>query len=158
MTILGIDPGTARTGYGLIKKLDAGGNKLKLMTCGCLETQVGLPTAERLKDLYGKLNKLIKKYKPQAMAVEDIFFFKNAKTVIQVSQARGVIILAAAHSRVPVFEYTPLQIKQTVTGDGRADKLQIQKMLQILLKLKNPPQPDDAADAVAAAICCSRLS
>ena len=149
---MGIDPGTAATGYGLIKKLP---DKLKIIDYGCLKTEPKFSTAERLKQIDQQLTKLIKKYKPQRIAVEDIFFFKNLKTAIKVSQARGVILARAAQPKVSVIEYTPLQIKQAVTGYGRADKKQVQKMVKVLLNLKEIPQPDDAADALATAICCA---
>ena len=151
MIIFGIDPGTAITGFGIIKKND----ELELIEYGSIETSISLTTAERLKKLHDQLNVLIKKYKPDAVAVEDIFFFKNLKTVIKVSQARGVILLTIAESKIPIFELTPLQIKQAVTGYGRAEKIQVQKMVKILLNLDKIPKPDDAADALAAAICCA---
>ncbi len=151
MIILGVDPGTATTGYGLIRK----NRELKLIDYGCIKTTTDLTTAERLKKLHDQLNVLIKKHKPNMMAVEDIFFFKNLKTAIKVSQARGVILLTAAKIKIPVFEYTPLQIKQAITSYGRAEKIQVQKMVKLLLDLKEIPKPDDAADALAAAICCA---
>ncbi len=151
MIILGIDPGTATTGFGIIKK----NAKLKLIEYGCIKTATNLTTAERLKELHNQLNLLIKKHKPDMVAVEDIFFFKNLKTVVKVSQARGVILLTAAKSKIPIFECTPLQVKQATTSYGRAEKIQVQKMVKILLNLKEIPKPDDAADALAAAICCA---
>ncbi|MBA7496110.1 Crossover junction endodeoxyribonuclease RuvC [subsurface metagenome] len=126
-----------------------------VLNYGCIETVTSLTTAERLKELHSQLNTLIKKHKPDMVAVEDIFFFKNLKTAIKVSQARGVILLTAAKSKIPIFEYTPLQIKQAVTSYGRAEKIQVQKMVKVLLNLKEVPKPDDAADALAAAICCA---
>jgi len=151
MVILGIDPGTAATGYGLIKK----NGELKLIDYGCIKTSTSLTTTERLKELNNQLNSVIRRYKPDMVAVEDIFFFKNLKTVIKVSQARGVILLTAAKLNIPVFEYTPLQVKQAVTSYGRAEKIQVQKMVKILLNLKEIPKPDDASDALAVAICCA---
>jgi len=151
MIILGIDPGTAIIGYGLIKK----DREISLLDYGCITTSKELTSAERLKELHTKLEKIIKKHKPDIAAVEDIFFFKNLKTVIKVSQARGVILLAAAQQKIPVFEYTPLQIKQAITTYGRAEKIQVQKMVKLLLNLKEIPKPDDAADALAVAICCA---
>ena len=151
MIILGIDPGTAATGYGLIKK----NGELKLIEYGCIKTSASLTTAERLKELSNQLNDLIKEHKPDMTAVEDIFFFKNLKTAIKVSQARGVILLAAANLNIPVFEYTPLQVKQAITSYGRAEKIQVQKMVKALLNLKEIPKPDDASDALAVAICCA---
>ena len=127
MIILGIDPGTAATGYGLVKKQ----SELRAIDYGCIKTSPQFSTAERLKQTHQQIAKLIKKHKPDIMAVEDIFFFKNLKTVIQVSQARGVALLAASQMKIPVAEYTPLQIKQAVTSYGRADKVQVQKMVKI---------------------------
>ncbi len=152
MIILGIDPGTAITGYGLVEKLT---NGLKVIDYNCIRTLPHLPTAERLKIIDQQLAKLIKKHKPHRIAVEDIFFFKNQKTAVKVSQARGVILARAAQDKLTVDEYTPLQIKQAVTSYGRADKSQVQKMVKILLNLNEIPKPDDAADALAAAICCA---
>jgi len=151
MIILGIDPGTAATGYGLIKK----NGELKSIEYGCIKTSASLTTAERLKELNNQLNALIEKYKPDMLAVEDLFFFKNLKTAIKVSQARGVILLAAAKLNIPVFECTPLQVKQAITSYGRAEKIQVQKMVKVLLNLKEIPKPDDASDALAVAICCA---
>lgn len=149
---MGIDPGTAIQGYGCIR---AEKNKNDLISYGCLKTPKNLNDATRLKILYRGLVKLIKKFKPDYLAIEEIFFFKNSKTVISVSQARGVAILAAANLNVPVVEFTPLQVKQAVSGYGRAEKQQIQKMVKLLLALKEIPQPDDAADALAIAICAA---
>jgi len=151
MIILGIDPGTAATGFGLIEKNKS---NLKLLKYGCIKTSVKLSTAERLNVIHKELNSLIKKSKPDIVAVEDIFFFKNLKTAIKVSQARGVILLTIAKSKIPVAEYTPLQVKQAVACYGRAEKIQVQKMVKVLLNLKEIPKPDDAADALAVAICC----
>ena len=154
MIIIGIDPGTAAIGFGIIKKEE----EISLIDYGCIKTPTNLTTAKRLEELYNQLTKLIKKHKPDIMAVEDIFFFKNLKTAIKVSQARGVILLTAAKSKISVFECTPLQIKQAVTGYGRAEKIQVQKMVKTLLNLKEIPKPDDAADALAAAICCAHTT
>lgn len=151
MIILGIDPGTATTGFGLIEKNKS---NLKLLKYGCIKTSVKLSTAERLNVIHKELNSLIKKSKPDIVAVEDIFFFKNLKTAIKVSQARGVILLTIAKSKIPVAEYTPLQIKQAVACYGRAEKIQVQKMVKYLLGLKELPKPDNAANALAVAICC----
>ncbi|MAF20574.1 MAG: crossover junction endodeoxyribonuclease RuvC [Parcubacteria group bacterium] len=152
MIILGIDPGTAITGYGIIEK---NGDILKMIKYGCIKTTKDHSSAERLYQIDQQLTKLIRQYKPKQVAIEDIFFFKNLKTAIKVSQARGVILAQAARMKIPVFEYTPLQIKQAVTGYGRADKSQVQKMVKLILSLKEIPKPDDAADALAAAICCA---
>lgn len=151
MIILGIDPGTTIVGFGLIKRK----NKLELIDYGCIKTSPDQTTAERLKEIDEQLAKLIRKHKPQVVAVEDIFFFKNLKTAIKVSQARGVILARAAKMKTQVEEYTPLQIKQAVSSYGRADKKQVQEMVKLLLNLKEIPKPDDAADALATAICCA---
>jgi len=150
MIILGIDPGTAIIGYGVIDS----SRKLELIDYGCIKTSADLSTADRLVILNKELEKLLKKFKPDAAAVEDIFFFKNLKTAIKVSQARGVILLTIAHLKIPIYEFTPLQIKQAVACYGRAEKIQVQKMVKTLLGLKDIPKPDDAADALAVAICC----
>jgi len=152
MIILGIDPGTARLGYGLIKIEK---NKSRLIGFGCLETAKGQNPDQRLKILYDGLIAVMKKHKPDRLAIEKIFFFKNSKTVISVAQARGVAILAAANLSLPVCEFTPLEIKQAITGYGRAEKQQVQKMIKALLSLKEIPKPDDAADALAVAICAA---
>lgn len=155
MIIIGIDPGTAITGYGIIENK---ASSLKVIDYGCILTEQSLTTAERLKETDKQFVKLIKKHKPEKIAVEDIFFFKNAKTIIKVSQARGVILFRAAKMMVPIFEHTPLQIKQAVTGYGRADKKQVQQMVKIILNLEKIPKPDDAADALAVAICCAHTN
>jgi crossover junction endodeoxyribonuclease RuvC len=148
--ILGIDPGFATTGYGLIVK-DSG--KIKLIDFGCIITPAKDDFIVRLKKIHEDLTKIIKKFRPEIMAVEELFFCKNVKTALDVGQARGVIILAAIENQLPLYEFTPLQVKQAITGYGRADKKQIQKMVKIILNLKEIPQPDDAADALAIAIC-----
>ncbi len=152
MIILGIDPGTAITGYGIINQEN---NRLCLIKYGCIKTETQFSTAERLNQLDQALKKIIAQHRPRQIAVEDIFFFKNVKTAIKVSQARGVILSRAANMKIPVKEYTPLQIKQAITGYGRAEKIQVQKMVKLLLNLETPPKSDDAADALAAAICCA---
>jgi len=152
MIILGIDPGTAITGYGVIKK---GPTKIETIDYGCIRTETNLSTAEQLKKIDQQLAEIIRKHKPQQMAIEDIFFFKNAKTVIKVSQAKGVILARAARMNIPIDEYTPLQIKQATTSYGRAEKKQVQRMVKLILNLKEIPKPDDAADALAVAICCA---
>lgn len=152
MTILGIDPGTAITGYGLIEKKS---NKLDIIDYDCIRTSPNFTTAERLSQIEKQLTKLIKRYKPDRVAVEDIFFFKNLKTAVKVSQARGVVLAQAARLKLPVIEYTPLQVKQAVTSYGRAEKKQVQEMVKLILNLKEIPKPDDAADALAIAICCA---
>lgn len=152
MLILGIDPGTARIGLGLIEYKN---KKAAIKSYDCLTTEVKDSTAQRLNDLFCQLTKFIKKHRPDVMAVEELFFFKNLTTVIKVSQARGVILLAAAQQKLPLHEFTPLQVKQALTGYGRAEKKQIQQMVKIILNLKEIPKSDDAADALAIAICCA---
>jgi len=150
MLILGIDPGTATTGYGLIKKEQ---NRLILIKYGITSTPARQNLPRRLTTIYKEINKIIKKYKPNLLACEQIFFFKNVKTAITVGHARGVILLCAEQNKIPLFEATPLQVKQAVACYGRAGKEQIQKMVKMLLGLKEIPKPDDAADALACAIC-----
>lgn len=150
--ILGIDPGYARAGWSILEK---SGQNLKLAKYGCIETPKGMEHAERLKFLNSELEKIIKKYKPEILAIEDLFFFKNLKTAIKVAEARGVILMTAFNNKLIIKEYTPLQIKQALVGYGRADKNQIQQMVKMILRLKDVPKPDDAADAVAVAITCA---
>jgi len=152
MIILGIDPGFARTGYGLI---EVNGNSFKMIDYGVIETKSDLEFNLRLKKIFEDLNELIKKYKPLAVSVEKIFFCKNTKTAIDVSHARGVVILTASENNLKIFEFTPPEVKRAITGYGKAEKQQMQKMVQILLKLKEIPWPDDAADALALAICAA---
>ena len=152
MIILGIDPGTAIMGFGVLKKTK---KKLECLDYGVIKTSSDLANPERLKILYNQLNILIRKYEPDFLAVEKLFFFKNAKTAILVAQAKGVILLAGAKKKIPILEFTPLQMKMTIANYGRAEKKQIQKMIQILLDLKELPKPDDAADALGIAICCA---
>ncbi|PJE59913.1 MAG: crossover junction endodeoxyribonuclease RuvC [Candidatus Portnoybacteria bacterium CG10_big_fil_rev_8_21_14_0_10_44_7] len=151
MLILGLDPGTTRLGFGIIKKEKG---CLTLVTAGCIETSAGQP-AKKLHQLERQLQQLIKKHQPEAIAIEKLFFAKNQKTALAVAEAKGVLMLCAQKTGQPVFYYTPLQIKQAVVGYGRADKKQVQQMIKIILKLKAAPRPDDAADAVATAVCCA---
>lgn len=146
---MGIDPGLATMGFGVVKK----NKKFSVIDYGCILTKPSSSTGDRLKKIHNELNKLIKKYKPDIMAVESLYFFKNLKTAMPVSQAKGVILLTAAKRNIPVFEFTPLQMKMTITGYGRAEKKQTQRMIEILLDLKNPIKSDDAADALGVAIC-----
>lgn len=148
--VLGIDPGTALMGYGLVRETAAG---LELVAYGAFSTPAHTPPATRLLSLYQQLNTLLEQHKPAEMAVEELFFNKNTSTVIGVGQARGVALLAAARNNMEVAEYTPLQIKQSLTGYGRATKDQIQQMVRLTLNLDKIPKPDDAADALAVAIC-----
>lgn len=150
MIILGIDPGIAIVGYGVI---EVRGNNYKAIEYGCITTDSKLLFPDRLKIVYDELINIINKYKPDDYAVEELFFNKNVKTAIKVGQARGVEILAAVNQGLPVFEYTPLQIKQAVVGYGRAEKHQVQEMVKLLLNLQEIPKPDDAADALAIALC-----
>lgn len=150
MRVLGIDPGTAITGYGLVE--EAGGD-LKLLTFGAIRTPAGQPLPARLQLIYRALVDLAAEWQPGAAAVEELFFSNNVRTAMSVGQARGVALLALADSGLSVAEYTPSAIKQAVTGYGNADKAQMQEMVRLLLGLAEPPRPDDAADALAVAIC-----
>lgn len=150
MRILGIDPGTAITGYGVV---DLIGNKYKLIEYGIVRSSPEKETPQRLQDIFLGINTIIDKYSPQQVAVEELFFNKNTKTALTVGQARGVILLAAQLKNITIFEYTPLQVKQSVVGYGRAEKKQVQFMVKAILNLKEIPKPDDAADAMAIAIC-----
>lgn len=152
MVILGIDPGLAMVGYGVIEFI---GNKYNVIDYGCIRTEANIIFPERIKIIYDELSVLIDKYDPEDFAIEELFFNKNVKTAMTVGQARGVEILSAVNKGLDVYEYTPLQIKQAVTGYGRADKKQVQDMVKLLLNLKEIPKPDDAADALAIAICHS---
>ena len=160
MIILGIDPGTATTGFGLIKKTEdqktKTKNSLECLDYGIIQTSPSSTPAERLKMLYDRLANIIQKYRPELLAVESLYFFKNLKTALPVSQAKGVILLAAAKKNIKVRELTPLQVKMGIAGYGRAEKKQIQRIVQRLLDLKETPKPDDAADALAVAICCAK--
>ncbi len=150
MIILGIDPGYAIVGVGVVR-YEA--NKFRILEYDAITTPAGMPTPQRLKHIYEQINLFLDKYKPDAVAIEELFFNNNAKTAIAVGQARGVLLVAAANKNIPICEYTPLQIKQAVTGYGRADKSQMQSMVKMLLNLNHIPKPDDAADALAVAIC-----
>ena len=157
MVVMGIDPGFAVLVYGIENH---SGNSFQLSDYDVITTSASLPLANRLLVLEKGLVELIDKYMPDAVSVEDLFFNNNSKTAIKVGQGRGVALLCAARAGIPVYEYTPLQVKQGVTGYGRADKVQVQHMVKILLNLEKIPKPDDAADALAAAIChahCSRI-
>ena len=147
MIILGIDPGTASTGYGIVKKTKT----IKWLGHGVIKTTPDSSPEERLRIINVELSKIIKKHQPDLLAIESIFFFKNLKTFIPVSRAGGVILLTAAKNKLPVREFTPLQVKSVITGNGRADKKEVQKRIKKLLRLKEIPKPDDAADALAIA-------
>ncbi len=152
MKILGIDPGVAIVGYGIIK---ADKHNEEIIDYGCILTDKATPHAERLAQISTEINRIIKKYRPQALAIEELFFSKNVKTALKVGEARGIVLARAMSAKLPIYEYTPLQIKQALTGYGRADKRQIQQMVRMILKLDKLPQPDDAADALAVAITCA---
>ncbi|MBN1667459.1 MAG: crossover junction endodeoxyribonuclease RuvC [Anaerolineales bacterium] len=151
MLVIGIDPGTATTGYGLVRADRTG--QLEMVAYGVVSTPADLPMPERLLQLYHQLKELILLHRPDSGAVEKLFFQRNVRTAISVGQGRGVAILALAEGAMPVAEYTPLEIKQAVVGYGNADKHQVQQMVRALLSLDDVPRPDDAADALAVAIC-----
>ena len=150
MRILGIDPGIAIVGYGVV---DKEGNRYKTIAYDAITTKAHTPLEDRLEKVYDGVCEIIKEYKPDAMSIEELFFNNNAKTALTVGQARGVIILAAVQNHIPVYEYTPLQVKQALTGYGRASKVQIQQMMKSMLGLTEVPKPDDVADALAIAVC-----
>jgi len=152
MIILGIDPGLAIVGYGVIEYK---GNKYRVLDYGAITTDADMYLPERLKVIYDEMSYIIDKYKPEDLAMEELFFNKNVKTAINVGQARGVEILCAKNKGLSIYEYTPLQVKQSVVGYGRAEKRQVQEMVKVLLNLKEIPKPDDVADALAVAICHS---
>lgn len=151
--ILGIDPGTGRLGFGVIEK---NSNLLNLVDAGVITTDKSLSDSQRLKIIFDDITEIISKTNPDIISIEKLFFSQNVTTAMTVSQARGVVLLLAEQNSLPIFEYTPLQIKQALTGYGRADKKQIQNMVKIILKLKEIPKPDDCADALAAAIVCAK--
>ena len=151
MLILGIDPGTAVTGYGVVRT----GPPMELVECGVIRTKPTQPLPERLRDIAEGVRELIARHKPEAMAVEDVFYAKNVRTTLVLGHARGVILLAGAEAGVAIHEYPPAEIKKAVVGTGAATKTQIQFMVTKLLRLKSAPQPADAADGVAAAITCA---
>ncbi|OGH33832.1 MAG: crossover junction endodeoxyribonuclease RuvC [Candidatus Levybacteria bacterium RIFCSPHIGHO2_02_FULL_42_12] len=149
MRIIGFDPGIARTGWGVI---EVQSGKCKVQDYGCVETSPNLSTEKRLLAIYQKLTGIIRRYKPDALAIEELFFNTNAKTAFIVGQARGVILLCAAKEDLPIATYTPLQVKMAITGYGRAEKKQVGKMVATLLRLKSIPKPDDVTDALAVAL------
>ncbi len=154
MVILGIDPGTATTGYGLISSTKRK-DEYQLVDFGVIATKPKLADAERLAILGKDLHQLIKKYKPAAVGIEKLFFNTNQKTAMSVSQARGVVLYICQKAGMPIFEFTPLQVKSFICGYGKADKKQVQFMVQKTFRLKTPPKPDDAADALAVALCAA---
>lgn len=148
MKILGIDPGSGTIGFGLVER----GHRPKMLDGGIIQTTIGDEVADRLVELFESLSELVEEFKPDVAAVEKLFFAQNVTTAMNVSQARGVILLALAKNNVPIYEYTPLQIKMAMTGYGRATKAQIQEMVRVQLSLNKKPSPDDAADALAVAL------
>ena len=150
MIVLGIDPGYAIVGYGVVEYHN---NHFKVLDYGAIITEAHTPFNERIERIYDCACALIARYSPDAMAIEKLFFNTNQKTAIDVAQARGALVLAAQKAKMPIFEYTPLQVKQSVVGYGRAEKKQVQEMTRIMLNLEKIPKPDDAADALAMAIC-----
>lgn len=150
--ILGLDPGIADTGWGVIAK---SGQKIKMVAGGSIKTSAKLDFIKRLEIIHKELISIIKKYQPETVAVEQLFFCKNVKTALLVGQARGVCLMTIAEHNLPIFEYTPLQVKQALTSYGKADKNQVGQMVRVLLGLKTVPKPDDAADALAVAITCA---
>ena len=155
VSVLGIDPGTAITGYGIVR---FDGERLEAVAYGVITTAAGSPLPFRLQHLYRELRTLIHTHQPAQAAVEELFFARNARTALSVGHARGVILLALAEAGLPTYEYTPLQVKQALTGYGRASKEQMQQMVRLLLNLDTMPQPDDVADALAVAICHAHSS
>jgi len=155
MKVLGIDPGVATIGYGIVKNQ---GKYLKMIDYGCIITDHQDDFHHRLGDIYKEIRGLVRVYKPDVVACEEIFFYKNTKTALNVGHARGVIMLALGKMKVEIVEYTPLHVKQIITGYGRAGKGEVQERIKKLLKLKELPRPDDAADALAIAVChlCAR--
>ena len=149
MIVLGIDPGYALMGWGVV---EAEGSRMKLINYGCIETKAGVPMQNRLRTLQLGVRDLLNIYKPDDVAFEELFFARNVTTALMVGAARGAAIIAAAEYTSNLYEYTPMQIKQAITGYGKADKKQIQQMVKLLLKLDDIPKPDDAADAIACAI------
>ncbi|MCK9298691.1 MAG: crossover junction endodeoxyribonuclease RuvC [Methanoculleus sp.] len=150
MIVIGIDPGLARTGYGV---LSTGGRSPVPLTFGCIETSGDCSPPERLLEVHARISDLFDEYDPAWVVLERLFFSRNTTSAMQVSEARGVLLLAAAQHGIPVAEYTPNQVKQAVTGSGRADKHQVQEMMRRLLRLDEVPRPDDAADGLAIALC-----
>jgi crossover junction endodeoxyribonuclease RuvC len=155
MRVLGIDPGIAIVGFGFIDKM---GHRLVPVQYGSIQTEADTPTETRLRQIYEAACQLLDQYKPDAIAVEKLFFNKNVTNAFSVGQARGVLLLAAAQRGLPVGEYTPMQVKQAVAGYGGAEKKQVQEMVRMMLKLSQVPKPDDVADALAVAICHAHSS
>lgn len=152
MRIIGIDPGTGILGFGVI---DVEKSKATCVDAGVIKTPTNQPDSERLQTIFDDLEEIIKQHKPEVMAVEKLFFSQNVTTAMSVSQARGVVLLLGKQYKLELHEYTPQQIKQSLTGYGKAAKAQMQEMVRVVLKLKETPKPDDAADALACAITCA---
>lgn len=150
MRVIGIDPGTAITGWGLV---EGDGNNLVAVAYGVITTAAGTPLPERLQAIYQELTKVVAEWQPDTSAIEELFFSKNAKTALAVGHGRGAAMLALANASLDITEYKPLEVKQALTGHGGADKQQMQQMVKLLLALDDIPRPDDAADALAVAIC-----
>jgi crossover junction endodeoxyribonuclease RuvC len=150
MVVLGIDPGTASTGYGIV---ESAGSRLRALDGGVISTAPGIPPELRLRAIHAQVGELLDQYLPQAVAIEELYFGANVRTAFAVGQARGVVLLAAGERSVPVRSYTPQQVKAAVCGSGRADKQQVARMVARLMALERPPHPDHAADALAVAIC-----
>ncbi len=150
MIVLGIDPGTAITGYGIVSERDS---QAVMVACGAITTPADQPLPDRLLAIHRQLANIIAQYRPDHAAVEQLFFNKNVRTALAVGHARGVTLMTLAQANIPIFEYTPLEVKQAITGSGRADKRQIQQMVTLLLNLDKTPKPDDVADALAIAVC-----
>jgi len=155
MRVLGIDPGTATTGYAVVEEREG---RLLLVAIGVISTPAKTPLPTRLQQIYGALSDVVTDYSPTISAVEELFFSRNAQTAMAVGHARGVTLLSLADAGLTIMEYTPMQVKQAVTGYGTADKHQVQQMVKMLLDLPEVPKPDDAADAAAVAICCLHRS
>ncbi len=153
MRILGLDPGIAIVGFGLI---EADRGRFRSLTYGAIRTEAGLPLSERLEIIYDDLTQLLDSLRPEAVAIEELFFNTNITTGISVAHGRGILLLACRQKQVPIYEYTPLQVKQSVVGYGRAEKRQVIDMVQRILRLPAPAKPDDASDALALAICHAR--
>ncbi len=150
MRVLGVDPGTATTGYAVVMEEEG---RLQVVTLGVVTTPAKTPLPIRLQQIYQDLSEVVEMHRPDAAAVEELFFSRNARTAMSVGHARGVTLLALINAGLPIAEYTPMQVKQAVTGYGNADKHQVQEMVRVLLNLRDIPRPDDAADAAAVAIC-----
>ena len=153
MKILGIDPGMAIVGYGLINYEK---DNIELLTSGSIQTDKQLPDSKRLLEIFNDLSSVVEKYKPDCASVENLFFFKNQKTVIPVAEARGVILTVLEKYNIPTYSYTPMEVKQVLTGYGRADKKEVEQMVRIALNTESLPKLDDTVDAIAIAICHSR--